>query len=206
MQTQKDFIREQILRVAQREFYELGFQKTSLRTIAKKINATTGIIYSYFKNKDDLFEEIVKPACDLVINSRLKRQNDVDMFFHDFSLNEKTLLDRDNSLFAFYVQHYKIELFILFFRAQGSKMEVFLEDFIEKKAQQYYDNIELLRERGVKIKMDVDVKFLRLPIRLALTIMEEMISSDFDDKELYEFEHKVTMVLINVWKSILEVE
>lgn len=49
-----------ILNCAEAEFLENGFKDASLRKIAKKSKVTTGAIYGYFKDKDDLFVSIVK--------------------------------------------------------------------------------------------------------------------------------------------------
>lgn len=47
-------MREKILDVSKRMFVDQGFDKTSLRNIAKKLAISPGTIYLYFKNKDDL--------------------------------------------------------------------------------------------------------------------------------------------------------
>lgn len=47
-------MREKILDVSKLMFSNQGFDKTSLRSIAKKLGISPGTIYLYFKNKDDL--------------------------------------------------------------------------------------------------------------------------------------------------------
>jgi len=55
--------REKILRFGRREFLSKGYQKASLRGIAAAAGVTTGAIYTYFKDKNALFEAIVDPVC-----------------------------------------------------------------------------------------------------------------------------------------------
>ena len=50
---------EDILRAAKSEFLAHGYQAASLRTIAAKAGATTGALYGYFRNKEELFEALV---------------------------------------------------------------------------------------------------------------------------------------------------
>ena len=50
---------EDILRAAKSEFLAHGYQTASLRTIAAKADATTGALYGYFRNKEELFEALV---------------------------------------------------------------------------------------------------------------------------------------------------
>lgn len=54
--------RAAILSSALQEFKEKGFQHSSLRTIASNAGVTTGAIYCFFRNKDELFDEIIGNA------------------------------------------------------------------------------------------------------------------------------------------------
>jgi len=57
-QEHRDFRRQQILEAAWECFAEKGYQETTIRDITERMNLSTGIIYSYFKGKDDLLEAI----------------------------------------------------------------------------------------------------------------------------------------------------
>lgn len=60
--------KELILESAQKEFLENGFNKATLRNIAKNAGLTTGAIYFFFKNKEDLFIKLIqKPLNELEI-------------------------------------------------------------------------------------------------------------------------------------------
>ncbi|AKJ89702.1 TetR/AcrR family transcriptional regulator [Clostridium botulinum] len=52
--------REKLLISAQNEFLKYGYEKASLRTICKNVGLTTGALYFFFNNKEDLFESLVK--------------------------------------------------------------------------------------------------------------------------------------------------
>ncbi len=60
MQILKDDIREKIIATATRLFYDQGYAETSMRRIANGIGMSVSNLYKYFKNKEDLFGEIVK--------------------------------------------------------------------------------------------------------------------------------------------------
>ena len=60
MQVPKDEVRDRILLSATDEFFEHGYKNASLRAIADKAEITIGNIYSYFKNKEDLFGNIME--------------------------------------------------------------------------------------------------------------------------------------------------
>ena len=55
--------RDRLLKVAKEEFLELGYEKASMRKICKKAGVTTGALYFFFKDKNDLFGALVKKSC-----------------------------------------------------------------------------------------------------------------------------------------------
>ncbi len=53
--------KELILLVAKEEFINKGYDDTSLRDIAKKCHISPTAIYRHFENKEDIFNELIKP-------------------------------------------------------------------------------------------------------------------------------------------------
>lgn len=54
--------KNRIIDAAIEEFYSNGFSKASLRTIANEAEATTGAIYFFFRDKNDLFKQVIEIA------------------------------------------------------------------------------------------------------------------------------------------------
>ena len=67
MNEQKNTTKTQIKQAAIRQIEKFGIDKTSMRSIAAEANMTTGAIYYYYKNKQDLFDEIVTDSIHLHI-------------------------------------------------------------------------------------------------------------------------------------------
>ena len=61
-QVLKDEIRENILNAALVEFYEKGFARATMRSIAAGAGVPAGLIYSYYNNKEALFDEVLRPV------------------------------------------------------------------------------------------------------------------------------------------------
>ena len=61
-QVLKDEIRENILKAALQEFYEKGYRPAAMREIAGRAKIPTGLIYSYYKNKESLFDAVLRPV------------------------------------------------------------------------------------------------------------------------------------------------
>ncbi len=57
--------RQLLLQCAKKEFMEKGYSKASLRSICKEAGVTTGALYFFFQDKDDLF-------CSLVSDSMMQ--------------------------------------------------------------------------------------------------------------------------------------
>ena len=52
--------RNKLLKAARKEFIDKGYMNASLRAICKDAGVTTGALYFFFKDKDELFAEVVK--------------------------------------------------------------------------------------------------------------------------------------------------
>ncbi len=61
-QVLKEEIRENILKAALQEFFDKGYQSAAMRNIAEQAKIPTGLIYSYYKNKDALFDSVLRPV------------------------------------------------------------------------------------------------------------------------------------------------
>lgn len=57
-QREKEEMRALILDAARKIFLEKGYEHTSIRNIAEKIEYSPGTIYLYFKEKDEIFHAL----------------------------------------------------------------------------------------------------------------------------------------------------
>jgi AcrR family transcriptional regulator len=55
-----DYRQKQILKAARECFTEKGYHETTIRDIAKRINISPGVIYNFFKNKDEMLLDLQK--------------------------------------------------------------------------------------------------------------------------------------------------
>ena len=71
-------VSERLLECARSEFLDKGFQAASIREIAKKAETSTRAVYTRFPNKEGLFDAIVSPVSDGLIELY---QNYADQFW-----------------------------------------------------------------------------------------------------------------------------
>jgi AcrR family transcriptional regulator len=56
----RESLREEILDAARQVFVRMGFEETSIRTIAAKVGASPAILYHYFEDKQDILAHLVR--------------------------------------------------------------------------------------------------------------------------------------------------
>jgi AcrR family transcriptional regulator len=129
MQTLKPEIREKILRVSEKFFYRHGFETATMRQIAEQTGMTVSNLYKYFKNKESIFDEIVKAyhagykkGFEEMINHRGEKEFDGD---HIKSL--------EDALFHS-VEDDRIKFVLLFDGSAGTKYAKFKEYVISALA------------------------------------------------------------------------
>ena len=69
--------KKRILDAAMRVFSEYGYAKANMRMIAKDSNISTGGLYLYFKNKEDLYLTLMKSKMDEFAGQTLESVKDV---------------------------------------------------------------------------------------------------------------------------------
>ncbi len=68
--------KDEILKIASREFAKYGYNGVSMDTIAKKAGISKAAIYYHFKSKSSLFEEIVMPKVQKLIDEIYSFENE----------------------------------------------------------------------------------------------------------------------------------
>jgi AcrR family transcriptional regulator len=95
-------MRDRILEAATAMFLEDGYEKTSIRNIAEKIEYSPATIYLYFKDKDDLFFAIHEIGFGMllremeklmVIKNPLERLRALGIAYVDFALKNPEYYD-----------------------------------------------------------------------------------------------------------------
>ena len=86
-QVLKEEIRERIVKAATLEFFEKGFESSSLRKIARNSAITPGNLYRYFDNKEALYESIVGESYRK-LNHILMKNSDNKLKIDDISTLE----------------------------------------------------------------------------------------------------------------------
>ncbi|MFO0660972.1 MAG: TetR/AcrR family transcriptional regulator [Polyangiaceae bacterium] len=129
-QTLKEEVKQNILRAAEREFAEAGYERATMSGIARRAEISTGNIYRYFEDKDTLFysvlpEEFPKRFLSLV----KKRVESLILAPNLLALDPHARQDAE-ALLSFWVEH-RLKVITLLDRAEGSRYSTFAQQFVD---------------------------------------------------------------------------
>jgi len=125
MQYLKYEVRKNIVQQSLKEFKEMGYKSTSIRSIAKNSQTSVGNFYKYFHSKDDLYEKL--------IGSVYEKLMDYINQFTSVEINEKAdeifyeLMERIMEIF----KGSSTEITILLNKSEGSKYENCKKTFVD---------------------------------------------------------------------------
>lgn len=115
--------RQRLLRCAKAEFLSRGFEHASLRRICEAAGVTTGAVYFFFQNKEDLFAQIVQDTAQQL--TQLGRELASEELEHP-----DTGPDCDLRFMAFLYRH-REEALLLLEGAKGTRYASFREELYD---------------------------------------------------------------------------
>ncbi len=148
-------VQEKIIHFAKQEFLHYGFKDASLRNIAAAAGMTTGAIYTYFKNKNALFEAIVDPVCikvEEMFSELSKSYYNSEAVVSDITF-QKTLDD----LYLIYEFIYKyFDVFrLLVIGADGSSRSDYIHTLVNHEVKHTFAYLERMkRNKNVNPKIN----------------------------------------------------
>lgn len=132
--------KEKLLQSARAEFLAKGYQGASLRSICKASGVTTGALYFFFKDKDDLFTSLVTPQLNelkAMLTAHMRQEllaldADNDVPLDDFSD------DAYASQQVLHLLYQNYDLFLLLLTGSyGSSQEHFMDELVAISEEHY---------------------------------------------------------------------
>lgn len=193
-------IRKRILDEAMAEFRQKGYLKTSMRDIAQKVGISTGNIYNYFASKDEMFKAVVQPVIYrfylmLEEHHGMEHSDITDMLSEEYLHN---VVDEYITL----IRKQRTLLGILLFKAQGSSLEHFKEEYTDKATAQV--KLWLNKEKAKNKDMNATISefFLHLHSVWLFTMLEEVIMHNIHGDDLERVVNEYIKFEIYGWKEM----
>ncbi len=196
--------KEQLILWGKKEFLEKGYAQASLRNICKNAGVTTGALYFFFENKEDLFASIVeKPLNELYeildahFDWELSQENCIDT---QAKADMEDLECAKEILHCIYQNYDAFQLLLT--KARGSKFEHTEEQFveiIEKKYRLMADRI-CLQNNGRKLEEYMIHWFAHTQVNLFVHLVSHEKSEESAKKHL----EAMVACLVACWYQLFQ--
>ena len=135
--------KEKLLKSAKSEFLEKGYVGASLRSICKNAGVTTGALYFFFKDKEDLFASLVKEPFQNILsmmqehyNSEAEQICENDDFAVPEDIEASDDFNSSVNAIKFLYAHYD-EMNLLTTKSQGSRFANWMDELVSITEKHY---------------------------------------------------------------------
>ena len=203
MQTLKTDIRQRILSAAHREFIKNGVRQTSIRALAIQAGVAVGNVYHYFRSKDELFCEVMRPLLRAIDRYILSHNDEEHLSIDVFNLRKH----QDAYILAMLqlVKDFRPELRLLLFNAEGTSLANYKDKIIDHQMQVGMEYLRLMKERYPHLNINMSPFFLHLTCSAWLTLFCELVEhEEYSEEEIrLALQQYVTYGMAG-WKELMK--
>lgn len=203
MQILKCDIRSRILEAARQLFGAKGYSKTSMREIAAEAGVGTGNLYNYFIGKDELFRETVRPvleAMEVMLDEHHGIRGEDIM-----AMKSENYLRSCIDEYVALINNHRELMRILLFKAQGSSLEHYREDFTDRSTEVVKVWFSTMQAKHPEINTSVSDFIIHLHTVWMFTMFEELLLHSVPGKEMESILHDYILFEIQGWRAIIKV-
>lgn len=196
---------EKITHTAKEEFLCYGYKDASLRNIAAASGVTTGAIYTYFKDKNALFEAIVDPVYTQVerIFSEISETYYTDDAIISGISFEKSISDL-KKIYKFIYDNY--DLFrLLVVGAEGSSRADFIHSIVDYEVEHTLAYLEKWNERNHLKKPKLSRALIHTISEGYINALLEPVRHNMGHGEALEDLEFLVMFYTGGWQSVFSV-
>lgn len=203
MKVRDESINSKLLECAKAEFMEKGFADASMRTIAERAGVTTGMLYSRFADKNELFSALVKEGADKLYAYFSDVQEEFAKFPAAQQLTEmqtytsgkmRTVLD----IIYEYFDAFKL----IVCHSAGSSYEHYIDRMIDYETESTERFMRVLRKSGAPVKtVRRDINHM-----LASALFNgvfEVVAHDFPKEDAMEYVGAVCEFFYAGWDRLM---
>jgi hypothetical protein len=201
VQIQKKDIRKVILEVSRKEFLEHGFKDASMRTIAKKSGVSLGNIYNYFRNKDEIFTQILSVPVSLL--NKVNNNFDDKYFFDIENIKNGNIKQLKFTYSIKFICNYRDELILLLFKAHGSSLEDFKDNWIDENTKAGIEWLKKYNKIHSK-KVQASKFFIHYLNSSYVNFITEILMHDIYKNEMIEYLKEYFEFFYLGWQGIMK--
>ncbi len=207
---------------AKTEFMEKGYQGASLRNICKNAGVTTGALYFFFQDKEELFASLVQPVVE-VIQKLMEAHMKQELLEVEEPTEKATkeasekpveeLQDNENAIgddvyaagkivHILYENYDSVQLLLL--KSQGSKMAGCIEAFVSFAEQNYRALAKAQSEKwGVPLPDEYTIHWLA---HMQIDAFVHLLTHEPDEEKAMAHLRDVIKYLVAGWYALFDAE
>lgn len=193
--------REKLLDSAKQEFLEKGYMKASLRTICKNAGVTTGALYFFFQDKEDLLKQLVEEPLKGLI-SRVESHFSEEMGMESAVISiydDSSDIRAAKEIVHFMYQHYDI-FQILLTKSQGSAYEDIVSKFADGIEEHYDALIEKMAESfGIRKPDHYMIHWLS---HIQIDAFIHLLTHEQDEEKAARQIEEIVVYLLSGWNGL----
>ena len=194
---------KRILDVGKREFLEKGFKDASLRAIVKEAGFTKGAFYGYYSSKEALFDALVSPAADELLNQFVQAQQaHYELIPEDKAEQCQDLSTSYLNYFINYIYDNFDAFKLVICCSEGTRYANYIHELVELEVDQTENYYQHLRRLG-KLKGTVNRDLHHMITSAYFTAVFETVAHDMTREQAIDYVNELAVFFNCGWSGLL---
>lgn len=192
-----------LLQVAEQEFLRHGFRAASLRRMARRAGASTGILYTYFESKDDIFAQLVRPAVTALEARLASEEPEFARARQETGFRPERWFTRNLRFLIELIDRHPVAMKLLFLNADGSAFADYQQSLIDRGTRRSAAVFQRLPRASRFKDQELSLFFVRNLVWFVLHITGEILRQDSGPADIARYEAEVGTFLFRGWKGLV---
>lgn len=200
-----------LIESAKAEFMEKGFEKASLRTICKNAGVTTGALYFFFNNKEDLFSVIVEKPYRTLINALIEHYEEHDAMLSSASVSaeiEDAFVPGNHDDVEYALVHLLYQNYdafrLLLEKSQGTRYENCVDEVVELTERSFLSMAKRISE--LKPGLKVNEYMCHWLTHISIDAFIHMLTHVPDEETALKYVKRTMDFILNGWVELVLIE
>lgn len=199
--------RNKLLESARAEFLDKGYMKASLRSICKNAGVTTGALYFFFENKEDLFDALTEDVIGILYRTlsmhfeRERQLQDEELL----QINQEDDFEEDMEAAKQIIHQMYLrreDILLVLTKSQGTKHEDIVDRFIELAEKHYRIMADKMQKAsGSAAVSDTVIHWLS---HVQIDTFVYMIVHIEEEQEAFAYMEKAVIYMISGWYGMFK--
>lgn len=198
--------KSKLLASAKAEFLEKGYMNASLRSICKNAGVTTGALYFFFRDKEDLFDSLVAPTMTRLQEEMQwhfdSEKEEISHGVPDYSDSVDDIKATRQLVHAMY-QNYDI-LLLAISGSKGSRYENCVDEFVTIAESHYRALADVMTEQlGLPRIDDYTIHWIA---HMQIDVFVHLLQHEPSEEKAQQYIGRIVTYLVSGWMSLFDVD